>query len=40
MPICIIKETIEQEEVTTDAQGNAWLIKRVNLEQGKMHSLL
>ena len=40
MPICIVKETIEQEEVTTDAQGNAWLIKRINLEEGKMHSLL
>lgn len=39
MVLKIIKETIEQEAVTTDANGNAWLTKRINLDQGKRHLL-
>jgi hypothetical protein len=39
MVLKIIKETIEQDEVTTDADGNAWLTKRINLDQGKRHFL-
>tara|TARA_Y100001973_G_C5186570_1_gene328224 strand:+ start:1273 stop:2163 length:891 start_codon:yes stop_codon:yes gene_type:complete len=40
MPITIIKETIEITSWTTDANGNAWFTKKVNLQEGKMHSLL
>jgi hypothetical protein len=39
MVLNIIKETIEQEAVTTDANGNAWLTKRINLDSGKRHFL-
>lgn len=39
MVLKIIKETIELEEVTTDSTGNAWLIKKVNLDEGKRHLL-
>lgn len=39
MVLKIIKETIEQESITTDSDGNAWLTKRINLEQGKRHFL-
>ena len=39
MVLKIIKETIEQEAITTDADGNAWLTKRINLDQGKRHFL-
>jgi hypothetical protein len=39
MVLKIIKETIEQEAVTTDANGNAWLTKRINLQEGKRHLL-
>jgi hypothetical protein len=39
MVLKIIKETIEQEAVTTDANGNAWLTKRINLDSGKRHFL-
>ena len=39
MVLKIIKETIELDEVTTDANGNAWINKRINLDQGKRHLL-
>lgn len=39
MVLNIIKETIELEQVTTDAQGNAWITKRINLQEGKRHLL-
>ncbi len=40
MPVSIIKETIELQSWTTDANGNAWFTKKVNLEEGKRHALL
>lgn len=40
MPLSIVKETIELEEVTFDGEGNAFLTKRINLERGKQHRLL
>lgn len=40
MAVSVVKETIELEEVRTDATGNAWLTKRVNLGEGKRHRLL
>jgi len=40
MAIEIIKETIEQTQFTTDSTGNAWLTKRINLSEGKVHNLL
>lgn len=39
MVLKIIKETIELDEVTTDSTGNAWLTKRINLDEGKRHLL-
>jgi hypothetical protein len=39
MPIEIVKETIELPEVTCDANGSVYLQKRINLPQGKRHSL-
>lgn len=39
MVLKIIKETIELEQVTTDAQGNAFITKRINLDEGKRHLL-
>ncbi len=40
MALHIVKETIEQEAVTTDSDGNAWILKRVNLVEQRMHRLL
>ena len=40
MTISIIKETVELQSWSTDANGNAWFQKKVNLEKGKMHQLL
>lgn len=40
MPVSIVKETIELEEVSFDGEGNAFLTKRINLERGKQHRLL
>lgn len=40
MPITIIKETIELDSVTCDADGNAFLQKRINLQEGMVHNLL
>jgi hypothetical protein len=39
MVLKIIKETIELEQVTTDADGNAFITKRINLDEGKRHLL-
>jgi hypothetical protein len=39
MPLSIVKETIELESVITDVEGNAWLTKRINLQDGKRHTL-
>ena len=39
MPVSIIKETIELDAVTADADGNVFLTKLVNLDQGKRHML-
>ena len=40
MAISIVKETIELNAVTTDASGNAFVTKRINLQSGKRHQLL
>jgi len=40
MPVRIIKETIELDSVTLDADGSAFLQKRINLQQVKQHNLL
>lgn len=39
MPLKIIKETIELDAVTADSDGNVFLTKLVNLEEGKRHML-
>lgn len=40
MPIHVVKETIEIDTITTDANGTAFMQKRINLPEGKRHSLL
>jgi hypothetical protein len=40
MALSIIKETIELESIKTDGDGNAFITKRINLQEGRMHSLL
>ena len=40
MVLSIIKETIELESFTTDANGNAWITKKINLVEGKRHQLI
>lgn len=40
MAISIVKETIELDAITTDADGNAFLVKRINLKRGARHQLL
>jgi len=40
MAIEIIKETIELDSFTCDANGNAFFQKRINLSPGKVHNLL
>lgn len=40
MALSIIKETIELESIKTDGNGNAFITKRINLQEGRMHSLL
>ena len=39
MAVSVVKETIELPEITTDASGNAYLTKRINLDGGKRHLL-
>ena len=40
MALSMIKETIELDSVTTDADGNAFIQKRINLKEGFQHQLL
>ena len=40
MALSILKETIELTSLETDADGNAYATKRINLQKGKVHSLL
>lgn len=40
MVVSVVKETIELSAVTTDASGNAYLTKRINLDGGKRHRLV
>lgn len=40
MPIRVVKETIELDQVQTDSDGNAYIQKRVNLAEGFVHNLL
>ena len=40
MAVTVVKETIELEQVTTDATGNAYITKRINLDSGKRHRLV
>ena len=40
MVVHVVKETIEQESVTTDDEGNAWILKRINLQEGLQHNLV
>ena len=39
MPATIIKETIELENVQLDADGNGYIQKRINLQEGYRHTL-
>jgi hypothetical protein len=40
MALSIVKESIEIEAVTTDATGNAYVTKRINLKEGYRHRLV
>lgn len=40
MALTTIKETVELSEVTLDAEGNAFIQKRINLKEGMCHELL
>lgn len=40
MALTIIKETIELEDVLLDADGNAYIQKRINLQEGYRHNLI
>jgi len=40
MALSIVKETIELTSLQTDTDGNAYATKRINLQEGKVHSLL
>ena len=40
MPVHVVKETIEIASITTDANGSAFMQKRINLPDGKRHGLL
>lgn len=40
MVVSVVRETIELDQVTTDASGNAYLTKRINLDAGKRHRLV
>ena len=40
MVVSIVKETIELASVTLDADGNAYLTKKINLKEGYRHQLL
>jgi len=40
MVLSVVKETIELRSVTTDVNGNAFITKRINLVEGKLHALM
>lgn len=40
MALSIVKETIELEDILLDSDGNAYLQKRINLQEGYRHNLL
>jgi len=40
MALTIIKETIELEDVLLDADGNGYIQKRINLQEGYRHNLI
>ena len=40
MAVSIVKETIELPEITFDANGNAFVTKKINLMGQKRHQLL
>lgn len=40
MSLAFVKETIELDSVTTDANGNAYIQKRINLRESHRHQLL
>ena len=40
MPLSIVKETIELDDILLDADGNAFLQKRINLQEGYRHNLI
>lgn len=40
MPITIVKETIEIDQISTDSDGSAFIQKRINLKEGQVHNLL
>ena len=40
MAVSIIKETIELQAIETDANGNAFITKKINLKGGQRHQLL
>lgn len=40
MALSIVKETIELEDILLDADGNAYLQKRINLQEGYRHNLI
>lgn len=40
MALKVIKETIELETFRTDATGSCYITKRINLQEGKAHTLL
>lgn len=40
MPITIVKETIEINQISTDSDGSAFIQKRINLKEGQVHNLL
>lgn len=40
MPIEIVKETIEIDSITLNSDGQAFVQKRINLPQGKLHELM
>lgn len=39
MGFSIVKETVELNSVTCDADGNAWITKKINLKEGQRHIL-
>ena len=40
MALSIVKETVELDEISTDDEGNAFILRRINLKENMMHRLL